>query len=86
LIGAVIAGINVYDKVDAIKHRNRDNPPAADIFATKEFVLDMEARFNRSMGSLGANIQQVDKTLQSELRDINRSLGSIEGFIKSIDD
>ena len=85
LLGFILGAANVYEKVDAVRHRNKQNPPLTDIFATKEAVLDMEARFNRTLGGIQSQIDSLDTTLQNELREVNRSLGTIEGTLGMIE-
>lgn len=83
LICALIAGVSIYEKIDAIRHRNTTNPPLHDVYFTKEEAAEMEARFNRSIGGLGGKMDTLSKSFQTHTGAVNRSLGRLEGRVEN---
>ena len=83
LAAAAVTGVTVYDKIDAIRHRNKQSPPNHEVFAKKEELKATEKRLNsridKTMGGIKTQLDQMNTSMQAEFRSMNRSLGRLEG-------
>ena len=86
--------VQVVDKSTATWHRLKRRPSVDEVFATKPELLKVreevkgieeriESRMENSFAEQGRRIDGLEKTLSTFTQEISRSLGRIEGHIKT---
>jgi hypothetical protein len=87
ILAGLFALVAALDRGFAIFHRFKKVPAPDEVFATKKELSDYRAatdhRLEAMESSFARGLRDLQHTLETELRAVNRSLGRLEGQIQA---